>query len=80
MIEIEITQDHIDLVRKHLASFLNEATKYAERKGYEVEQLDTVGLLDEMLCCALDRDIIHDCVETIEESIGLEEYGFSRPD
>jgi hypothetical protein len=69
----------LDLFRKHEQSFFQGLFRSAENEGYTVKKVDYSGLLEEAFCQMSTGEFAMNVVEGIENSIGMEDFGFDCP-
>ena len=66
------------LVDKYADQILEAAKQQANARGYLSDNVDKVGLFDEIFCMCSDVDCIEPIIDSIENSVGMEEYGFKQ--
>jgi hypothetical protein len=68
------------LVDKYADQIFKMFKQQASIRGYFGEDLDKVGLFDEIFCMCSDVHCVEPILDSIENNIGLEEYGFKQED
>lgn len=74
----EITNEQkLQLVDKYLPHLMKRFLKASEEAGYKTpEVVEEFKILDEILCQCQEADFMDGLIESIEDAITMEEYGF----
>jgi len=67
----------LEMFNKYRKDVIKLIVDTAKEKGFEApEEIEEVGLWDEVFSNMVDADFVTEVVDGIEDSVGLEDYGF----
>ena len=67
----------MDVVKKYQQELMDRFNKIAKDRGYTVDKPVTIeDVLEEVLCACNTDEFMKELVEGIEDSVGMESYGF----
>lgn len=77
MLVTEITNEQkLELFDKYFPGMLKIFLKVAEDQGYKADVINQYEIADEMLCKCQETEFMEGVVESIEDSVSMEQYGF----
>ena len=66
----------LEVVKKYKKQLVDKFLELASEDYEAGEGVKEVDILDEMLCIMDDEDFIADTISCIEDSVGMDSYGF----